>query len=97
MCCLECRRSRSHRCAALTQALRIEAQVHHYVSDSNGELPMEQLHFVCPKTGRDIDAGIATELETLLRIKMKPIRITCPICGEQHEWHVRDAQLVKAD
>jgi predicted RNA-binding Zn-ribbon protein involved in translation (DUF1610 family) len=64
---------------------------------SNAELPMEQLHFVCPNTGRDIDAGIGTELETLLRIKTKPIRMTCPICGEQHEWHVRDAQLVKAD
>ncbi|HKA71394.1 MAG TPA: hypothetical protein VKE26_06285 [Xanthobacteraceae bacterium] len=59
---------------------------------------MEQLHFVCPNTGRDIDAGIGTELETLLRIKTKPIRIiTCPICGEQHEWHVSDAQLVKSD
>ena len=55
---------------------------------------MEQLHFVCPNTGRDIDAGIGTELETLLRIKTKPIRMTCPICGEQHEWHVGDAQLV---
>jgi len=59
---------------------------------------MEQLHFVCPNTRRDIDAGIGTELETLLRIKTKPIRIiTCPICGEQHEWHVSDAQLVKSD
>jgi predicted RNA-binding Zn-ribbon protein involved in translation (DUF1610 family) len=58
---------------------------------------MEHLHFVCPKTGRDIDAGIETELETLLRIKANPIRMTCPICGEPHEWRVRDAQLVKAD
>ena len=58
---------------------------------------MEQLHFVCPNTGRDIDTGIGTELETLLRIKSKTIRITCPICREQHEWHVGDAQLVKAD
>ena len=58
---------------------------------------MEHLHFVCPKTGRDIDAGIETELETLLRIKTKPIRMDCPICGEQHEWQVGEAQLAKAD
>jgi hypothetical protein len=58
---------------------------------------MEQLHFVCPNSGRDIDAGIGTELETLLRIKSKLIRITCPICHEQHEWHVSDALLVRAD
>jgi len=58
---------------------------------------MERLYFVCPNTGREIDAGIETELDTLLRIKTETIRITCPICGEQHEWRVRDAQLAKAD
>ena len=58
---------------------------------------MEQLRFVCPNTGREIDAGIATELQTVLRIKTQPIRITCPICGEQHEWQVRDAQLAHID
>jgi predicted RNA-binding Zn-ribbon protein involved in translation (DUF1610 family) len=58
---------------------------------------MEHLHFICPNTGRDIDAGIETELDTLLRIKTKPVRIICPVCGEEHEWRVRDAQLVHGE
>jgi len=55
---------------------------------------MNRLTFVCPNTGRDIDAGIETELHTLLRIKSESIRIACPVCGERHEWRVADAQLV---
>jgi len=54
---------------------------------------MEHLYFVCPATGRNIDAGIATELETLLRIRGKKVRMQCPICGQEHEWRGRDAQL----
>jgi predicted RNA-binding Zn-ribbon protein involved in translation (DUF1610 family) len=57
---------------------------------------MEHLRFVCPNTGREIDSGVEAELETLLRIKTEPIRIPCPACGEEHEWHVRDAQLAKS-
>ena len=54
---------------------------------------MDRLTFVCPNTGRDVDAGIETELQTLLRIKGETIRIICPVCGERHEWRVADAQL----
>ena len=54
---------------------------------------MDRLTFVCPNTGRDVDAGIETELQTLLRIKDETIRIVCPVCGERHEWRVADAQL----
>jgi predicted RNA-binding Zn-ribbon protein involved in translation (DUF1610 family) len=57
---------------------------------------MEHLYFVCPNTGRTIDAGIETDLETLLRIKTQTIEIACPICGERHEWRVADAQLPTA-
>jgi len=57
---------------------------------------MEHLYFVCPNTGRDVDTGIETELDTLLRIRTAPIRVTCPVCGEVHEWRVRDAQLTNA-
>jgi predicted RNA-binding Zn-ribbon protein involved in translation (DUF1610 family) len=57
---------------------------------------MERLFFVCPNTGRHIDAGIETELATLLRIKTQMIEIVCPACGERHRWRVADAQLVKA-
>lgn len=56
---------------------------------------MERLHFVCPTTGQDIDVGIDSELETLLRIRAKPIRALCPTCGVRHEWQVREARLVE--
>jgi len=58
---------------------------------------MERLYFVCPNTGREVDAGIESELQTLLRIKSKPVRMICPVCGEQHEWRVGEAQLAHAD
>jgi hypothetical protein len=59
-------------------------------------LDMEHLYFVCPNTGRNIDAGIETDLETLLRIKTQTIEIDCPICRERHEWRVADAKLATA-
>jgi hypothetical protein len=72
----------------------IEAQVGAYLTRTGErEGIMEHLYFVCPKTGRDIDAGIETDLETLLRIKTQTIEIECPICRERHEWRVADARL----
>jgi predicted RNA-binding Zn-ribbon protein involved in translation (DUF1610 family) len=60
------------------------------------EAEMERLHFICPNTGQDIDVGIDSELETLLRIRGKRIRARCPACGERHEWQVREARLQQA-
>jgi predicted RNA-binding Zn-ribbon protein involved in translation (DUF1610 family) len=57
---------------------------------------MERLHFVCPATKSDIDTGIESELDTLLRIRSTPVRARCPACGEVHEWKVQEAQLQKA-
>jgi len=57
---------------------------------------MERLHFTCPKTGRDIDAGIDSEVQTLLRIKADRVTAYCPACGERHEWQVREARLPEA-
>jgi uncharacterized Zn finger protein len=57
---------------------------------------MERLYFVCPTTSREIDVGIESELQTLLRIRSKRLRTRCPACGQWHEWAVRDAQLSKA-
>ena len=57
---------------------------------------MERLHFVCPNTGRDIDVGIDTELQTLLRIRTNHVLARCPFCGERHDWEVREAQLRQA-
>lgn len=57
---------------------------------------MERLQFICPRTRQVIDAGIETELDTLLRIRASPVRMRCPVCGERHEWRVRDARLAKS-
>lgn len=57
---------------------------------------MERLFFVCPVTGRDVDIGVESELQTLLRIRTNKVRAYCPLCGERHEWIIRDAQLAKA-
>ena len=57
---------------------------------------MERLHFVCPNTGQDIDVGIDSELETLLRIRNNHVLARCPVCGERHQWEVREARLPQA-
>jgi hypothetical protein len=54
---------------------------------------VERLHFTCPRTGLDIDVGIDSDLETLLRIRSKHLIAQCPRCGERHEWEVREAKL----
>jgi hypothetical protein len=57
---------------------------------------MERLNFVCPSTGRDIDVGIDSELQTLLRIRNETVRARCPACGGRHEWQVCEAKLLQA-
>ena len=57
---------------------------------------MEHLIFVCPKTGRQVDSGVETEIGTLLRIREHNVRVLCTACGACHEWRVRDAFLAKA-
>ena len=57
---------------------------------------MERLHFLCPRTGQDIDVGIDSELDTLLRIRHSRVRARCPVCGERHEWQVCEARLLQA-
>ena len=57
---------------------------------------MERLHFVCPNTGQDIDVGIDSVLETLLRIRSKHVMARCPACGERHDWEIREAKLPQA-
>jgi predicted RNA-binding Zn-ribbon protein involved in translation (DUF1610 family) len=57
---------------------------------------MERLNFVCPKTQRQVDIGIDSELNTLLRIRDNRVVALCPACGERHEWRVSDARLLRA-
>ena len=55
-----------------------------------------ELIFVCPATGRKVDSGIETGLETLVHIMDENVRARCPACGQWHEWRVRDALPAKA-
>jgi hypothetical protein len=57
---------------------------------------MERLYFVCPNTAQEIDVGIDSELDTLLRIRSKHVLARCPVCNERHEWEVREAKLLQA-
>jgi hypothetical protein len=57
---------------------------------------MERLHFICPNTGQDVDVGIDSELETLLRIRSKHVLAGCPSCNGRHLWEVREARLPEA-
>lgn len=57
---------------------------------------MERLVFTCPQTGKEIDVGIESELQTFLRIRADKVAARCPHCGQSHEWRVLDAQLARA-
>ncbi len=54
---------------------------------------MQRLYFVCPQSGKEVDVGIESELNTLLLIRTQKVRARCPHCGAIHEWEVADAQL----
>jgi hypothetical protein len=57
---------------------------------------MDGLYFVCATTGKKIDAGIESELSTLLKLRGQTVKAYCPHCAETHEWQVGDALLEKA-
>jgi len=56
---------------------------------------MERLYFECPRTHREVDVGIESELGTLLRLRASKVRASCPFCGESHEWPVNDARIAR--
>ena len=57
---------------------------------------MERLHFACPKTGQDVDVGIDSDIDTLLRIRNNHVLAKCPRCGERHDWEIAEARLPHA-
>ena len=60
------------------------------------EAALERLFFICPTTKRTVDVGVTTEIGTLLRIKSETLRARCRVCGQVHEWKVREAALPRA-
>jgi len=63
---------------------------------ANTEAAMERLHFACPKTGQDVDVGIDSDIDTLLRIRSNHVLAKCARCGERHEWEIAEARLLQA-
>lgn len=56
---------------------------------------MERLFFVCPTTRQRVDAGIESEIGTLLQVRDKKVSVVCPHCGQTHSWLVGEGQLVR--
>jgi hypothetical protein len=47
----------------------------------------------CPKTFREFSTGIITDQASFDVIRDVPARARCPFCGQEHEWHKRDARF----
>lgn len=56
---------------------------------------MNPLVFSCPKTGRQIDAGIAVAVDrrTLEDVQPVTIRLVCPQCNSAHVWKLADGWI----
>ena len=47
----------------------------------------------CPRTLRDIATGIETDPDSFKKLPDIPSTLTCPACGERHEWRPSQAWL----
>lgn len=57
---------------------------------------MGTLKFLCPRTGQAIETGIATDADTLSAVSTVTMRVPCPHCGADHEFHVEQGFLAEA-
>jgi hypothetical protein len=55
--------------------------------------PSSQIRFPCPQTNELLDFQVQTDADSLAQVWMKNIRVSCPHCGIDHEFNVRDAYL----
>jgi two-component sensor histidine kinase len=53
------------------------------------EIATNTLRFRCPKSGREVDSGIAAQCGD----RLISIRVRCPICEDLHEWLVAHVSL----
>lgn len=57
---------------------------------------MGALTFACPVTRESIDPGITTDRRTFRMVREVSIKLCCPHCNSEHEFHVGDGCLAKA-
>jgi hypothetical protein len=57
---------------------------------------MESLVFVCPKTGRTLDSGISTSLESLSEVQEVELELKCPHCARRHQFPIKSGSLARA-
>jgi hypothetical protein len=60
------------------------------------EAIMESLVFACPKTGRTIDSGIGTSLESLSEVQEVELVLKCPHCAGRHQFPIKSGSLAHA-
>lgn len=58
---------------------------------------MAAIIILCPVTGREVDAGIEMDSDTLRRIPDFVSRLRCPHCGRTHAWSRADARVRRPD
>jgi len=59
--------------------------------DDDVEASMGTLIFLCPRTRKAIDAGIAVDDRSRSTLFENPVTVACPHCGEVHEFRMRQS------
>ena len=54
---------------------------------------MQSLTFTCPNTGRVIDVGVTTDIQSLASVQAVMMRLECPYCGMQHQFPIKRGYL----
>jgi len=54
---------------------------------------MQTLTFICPHTGRTIDAGLITDSRSLMSVQPVMMHLDCPNCGMQHQFPIKSGVL----
>jgi len=60
-------------------------------ADLPRELPLADIFVQCPSTGAPIATGLKTEWVLLQSLPRVLIPLHCPVCGQMHKWHPKDA------
>jgi hypothetical protein len=47
----------------------------------------------CPDTGREVPTGLVTDITTFANLPKDKTQLSCPACGQVHDWTRRDAFL----
>ena len=56
---------------------------------------MRSLTFTCPRTGRAVDAGVTTDLQSLSSVQDEMMDFSCPHCGMTHQFRIKGGYLAE--